>query len=235
MPGVFLEHQRLGLAQHLEVHAGGHEMELDVGMLELRTRFEERRDMRHREGQQAAPHDGVFERLPDQPRPARQLVHRHVFGLQPPLHADHVVVLEVLADAAQLGHHRDAARGQHLAASDAGQLEKLRRGDGARRQDHLALRPHGAAHAVLQELDADGTLAFEQEARRQRVGLDLQVRPVHDRMEIAYGGRMALAVLHRELEPAHAFLLAGIDVARQRGCRPRRRRRSAPRRSDAAR
>jgi hypothetical protein len=48
------------------------------------------------------------------------------------------MVLQVLADARHMVRDRDPERLQPLAAADAGQLEDLRRADGAGGEDRLA-------------------------------------------------------------------------------------------------
>ena len=51
-----------------------------------------------------------------------------------------VVVLHVLADAAQFMHDRHADAAEMLGIADPRQLQDVRRADRARRQDHLARR-----------------------------------------------------------------------------------------------
>ena len=90
--------------------------------------------------EEAAAGRQVARRLTDQAEPARALVVRHPRRPDPPLHAPVDVVAEVLADRGQRVPHRNAVRPQHLRRADAGQFEKLRRGDGAGAQDDLARR-----------------------------------------------------------------------------------------------
>ena len=54
------------------------------------------------------------------------------------LDVDLEVVLEVLADAGQVVHERDAELGEVLLVADAGELEQLRGVDRAAAQDDLA-------------------------------------------------------------------------------------------------
>ena len=76
-------------------------MELQIGVHQLRPGFAERHNMRHREGEKALSLEGVFENFLDQIRSAREFVDRDAFRLQPPLAADHEMVLQVFTDAPQ--------------------------------------------------------------------------------------------------------------------------------------
>jgi hypothetical protein len=51
-----------------------------------------------------------------------------------------IVVLHILADAAQLVHDGDADAPEMVGFADTRQLQEVRRADGTRRQDHLAHR-----------------------------------------------------------------------------------------------
>src|SRR5262249_6363071 len=85
------------------------------------------------------------------------------------------MVLEILADAGQVVQGRDAMGGELLARPDAGQLQELRIVDRAGREDHLAPRHHSSRLTALAIFDADGLVSLEQDAGRERMGLDRQV------------------------------------------------------------
>ena len=123
------------------------------------------------------------------------------------LHADLEMVLQVGADAGHVGDHRDAVAAQQIRRADAGKLQELRRIERAAGEDDLALGVGGARRRALTILNADGAPALEQDARRQRVELDLEVWPYARLLQIAGGGRPAAAVLHRQLEVADTLLL----------------------------
>ena len=82
--------------------------------------------------------------------------------------ADFVAVLQILADAGQIGHDRDAEAFQLGARSDAGKLQQLRTVERAARQNDFAARTHLACAA---ERPAS--------AVRSRIGA-IDVRLVHD-------------------------------------------------------
>ena len=67
----------------------------------------------------------------------------------------------------------------------------------------------GAAFAIF---DADRAPPVEQDACRQRVGHQRQIRPPARLLEIAGRGRPAAAVLRRQLEIAGAFLLRPVEI-----------------------
>ncbi len=85
------------------------------------------------------------------------------------------VVLQVGAHAGQVVHHRDVQRLQQGRWPDARALQDLRRGDGARAQQHFALCMGGLGLVFEQVGHADGALAGEQDAVGQRVGDDGEV------------------------------------------------------------
>src|SRR5437660_3073147 len=75
--------------------------------------------------------------------------------------------------------------------ADTGELQDMRRPDGARRQDHFSRGVDPLQPAAAGVLDADRTGAVEQDAVDQSVGDDPQVRPLQCRTQI--GARRALA------------------------------------------
>ena len=94
----------------------------------------------------------------------------------------------------------------------AGELQQLRRvvraaGD----QDFLA-RPRRAHAAFLLVFDRLGALAFEQDALRQRRGLDMQVAAVLSRTQIGECRAGAPAATGRGLEKSRAFLGRAVEI-----------------------
>src|SRR6185369_13592388 len=89
----------------------------------------------------------VFDRLARQPPAARIVVEGEVLAGDREFDARRIMIAQILADAAQLVHRRDAARTEQLALPDAGQLQQFRRIDRTARDDHFARRPRFAPHA----------------------------------------------------------------------------------------
>ena len=85
------------------------------------------------------------------------------------------VVLQVLADARDIGDHVDAEPPQLLGIADPGQLEELRRCDRPAREDHLA-GPGLDSRAAVRVFDADRAVPLEQDPGDERAGLDAKVR-----------------------------------------------------------
>lgn len=107
-------------------------------------------------------------------------------------HESHrIVVAQVLADARQMLHHRDAERLQVLRVADARQLQQLRGVDRATANDDLAVRVDAPGHPCLafdEVLDATRPLLLDQDARGLRTGADDQVSAAACRpQEGAYG------------------------------------------------
>ena len=90
-----------------------------------------------------------------------------VAGHAPGLHIVDVV-LQVLAHAGQVVHHRHTRLLQVGGRADARQLQQLRRPKGARRQDHLAPCPHRLQGAALVVGHARGAPALQRHFGRRR-------------------------------------------------------------------
>ena len=109
--------------------------------------------------------------------------------LQPADDADLVAILQILADALQIDPRLDAERFHFLLRPDAGQHQKLRRVEGAAREDDFArgiglLRRAGGLRRIVGGAiqpgafeigDADGAIALvEQHLCRQRIQFDFK-------------------------------------------------------------
>src|SRR3954452_4778089 len=127
--------------------------------------------------QEAASLRDVEEPLPQPAQAARALVEGHPVAADAPLHARRPVVAQILADAAQFMHHRDAEPLQPLGLPDAGELEELRRGDRAGRDDDLACGARLELLALHRVPHTDAAPPLEQQALRMRTGLDAQIAP----------------------------------------------------------
>src|SRR5205807_3227445 len=88
--------------------------------------------------------------------------------------------------------------------------------DDAAGQDHLALGPDDQSLIAFEIFDPGGALAFEENARRQRSGLDHEVWPPQGRPQISVGGAAAASVADRLLRAAEAFLLLAVVIVGQR-------------------
>ena len=122
------------------------------------------------------------------------------------------MVAQVLADALQFVHRRDAQRPQPVALADAGEFEQLRRIDRAAGDDDLACGSRFALLAVHGIAHADATLAFQDERLGDGALVDLQVGAAARRIEIAEGGALAAAPGDRHLGHADAFLRGAVLV-----------------------
>ena len=99
------------------------------------------------------------------------------------------------------------------AVADAGQHQQLRRLERAGGQDHLAPRADRLLLLALHVFDADGALALEQNLRRLRRRLDLEIAAVADmRMHIGARRAPALAVVLRHLVGAESFVIFGVEI-----------------------
>ena len=97
------------------------------------------------------------------------------------LDVDLEVILQVLADARQVVHDRDAERLELARVPDAGELQQLRRVDRAAAEDDL-LRADHLRLAAVHDLDPDRARPLEDDPVHERAAANLEVRPVGNRM-----------------------------------------------------
>ncbi len=193
---------------------GDHEHGLDIRHRFLGTRLQEARALgevrRQHAAAEAAPVDDAFQHGPDaRERQAHQAARRA--GLVAVHDVD--VILQVLADARGVEHHRNAQLAQRFPGPDARQHQHLRRLQRAGRQQHLARGEHlfrGAARIAI--FDAYRVQSFHQDAGGARTRDHMQVGPLQVRRDVALGRAAALAVLLRELRQADAFEARAVEV-----------------------
>ena len=137
-----------------------------------------------------------------------QLVVPEVFR-EPELQHEHAVLAHPGADVRAVDHDVDAGGPQRVRGTDAGELEDLGRGDGARREDHLA---RGEGLDAVAPSHADRAAAVEHHPVDDRVQRDGQVGTVHDRVQERVGRADPLAVADRRHRVADAFLVGLVEV-----------------------
>jgi hypothetical protein len=84
------------------------------------------------------------------------VIHRDRLGTAI-LHADLQVVLQVGSDARHVGNHVDAQRAQQRGRSEPGELQELRRVEGAAGKDDLAVRMGDAGRIATPIFDANSS------------------------------------------------------------------------------
>ena len=163
------------------------DLDLGVGAVELRAGLEEPDDVERGRRQRPAPGRLVLlRRRLLAGLGAEQLVVAEVFR-EPELQQEHAVLAQPGADVRAVHHDVDAGGPQRVRGTDAGELEDLGRGDGARREDHLAGGAGLDGLSVLAPPHADRPAALEQHPIDDRVQRDGQVGTVHDRVEERVG------------------------------------------------
>ena len=85
------------------------------------------------------------------------------------------MILQITADTGRIEHDLDAVLVEQVRRSDAGELQELRRVVGAAGDQDLLARACRAQAALLPVFDRFGAAALEQDALRQRRGLDMQI------------------------------------------------------------
>ena len=130
------------------------------------------------------------------------------------------MVLQVFAYALDRRHHRYAQRLQQRGVGDTGELQQLRRVDGATTQDNFAARTHLLQLAPVPHLHAGRTRRtgrpVEQDPGGKRSGAQCQVAPLQRRPQVSHGGTPAPALVNRHIHGAEAFLLVPVHVLGER-------------------
>src|SRR5262249_34124487 len=133
-------------------------------------------------------------------------------GADRPARARRIMIAQVLADAGQRLTDLDAERLQALGLADARQLEQLGRVDRAAAHHDVAPGSRLALRAVHRIAHADAALAVEQQAVRHGAGLDVQVGPLADGIEIGARRAYALAAENARLAHGDAVLSRAVVV-----------------------
>ena len=132
------------------------------------------------------------------------------------LHIGFQVVLQVLAHAAERRPYPNAQPLQQGRVADARELQQLRRIDGAAAQDHLAAGVQALQLAAAHRLYAHGARRVvgpvEQDAGRERGGLQRQVGALQGRAKVRHRGAPAPAPVHRHVHRAKTLLAKPVHV-----------------------
>ena len=102
--------------------------------------------------------------------------------------------------------------GQAIGSADAGQLQKLRRIDGAGAQNHIDVGVGLRNDTADGILDALGAPAAQEHAVNQRSGLYLEIRAAESRCQIRAGSAAPPAVAGGAVDPAKALLPFTVRV-----------------------
>ena len=203
--------ERVGIGHAARVGAEGLQVELDVGGVEVGPGLEEGGAEARRHGHRALARPKVAQRdhalFPE-------AVDLGVDGRQRGL-VDRPrlkVILQVAAHALQLLHHLDPVAAQVLGPADAGDHQQLRRGDGARAQDHLARGADRLDRALVHHLEPGAAPALEGQPPRGAAGQHGQVGPRLGRVQVGHRRGTAPPVAHGLLEMRHAVLPGAVVV-----------------------
>ena len=124
------------------------------------------------------------------------------------------MVAQVLAHTRELVNDFDAGALQHVALSDTGELEQLRRLNRARGEEHFAPRPDGALLAALAIGEADRFASLEHNALRERAAFDGEIRALHRGKQIGVGSVAAAPAADVVLEVAHTLEARSVVIVR---------------------
>src|SRR5262245_39717253 len=164
-------------------------------------------------GEKASAGANIEEPVAQAAQPACALVEGHAVAADAPLHARRPMVPQILTHARQMVSDLDAEPLEAVALADAGELQKLGRGDGPRRHDHLV----GCTRLALEPPDAIAhphtAMTLEQELLGQRVGLDAEVAPRARRIEVTARRAHAPAPADGGLRHGDAFLIRAVVIA----------------------
>src|SRR6185312_1092871 len=156
--------EEAGIAVQLlpdRVGAEQYEMDLHVRRSERRIGLEEAAGVPGADAERPLTRQRVLHRHADAAAPRR---HRVVDGdrlAAAIVEARLEVVLQIGADARRVAHHRNAEGPEQFAWADAGELQQLRRVEGAAGENDLAIGAGAAQLPVLPVFDADGARPFK--------------------------------------------------------------------------
>ena len=122
------------------------------------------------------------------------------------------MVLQIAPDARQLMADGDAQALQHVARPDAGELQELRRADGAGGEHDLGPRGRGFRPVAPAEGDTGAAAAVEQKGLGLRAGEHHKVWPASRRPQEGLGGGPADATALGHVEVAAALVVAAIEI-----------------------
>jgi len=91
------------------------------------------------------------------------------------------MILQVTADAPQIGDRLDLELPKFLGVADTGQHEKSRTVDRAGREEHFARRPNLLGAVGGHDFDPGRTVALERDLRDVAIQQQSEVRPVEVR------------------------------------------------------
>ena len=191
--------------------AAGREQHLDIAALQLRPRFPVHMDQRRAERDDAGPPGQPARDFHAESPTARAFIERDRVA-RARNHAHGEVVAQVLAHPGQVLQHLDAELPQLLRRPDAGQLQQLRRVEGACTDDHFAAGAHLAARAALIEAHADRAPVFEQDAGGLRRDAQVDAAAPDRRMQKRSGATDPPTFENIALEIARALLARAVVV-----------------------
>ncbi len=199
---------------------GDHEMQLQVRFAQVGPALDEAARFGEVGGDHAAAFAPVAQDLAQYAHTAAQRIADQVEVEDLLVQDDVEMVLQVLADAGQVLHHRNPQRAQMRRRAHARSHQQLRRTERPRRHDHLAPRAQRLGAAAAVHRHARRALAFEDDAQRLRAGQHRQQAPsAVERgvgsvaaMQIGARGIPALPVELRDLVEPNPFLLGAVEI-----------------------
>jgi hypothetical protein len=126
------------------------------------------------------------------------------------------VVLQGLAHAGQVVHHRQADRLELRLVADAGQLQELRRPDSARGEDDLAAACHRLGALPSPVPHADRTTGGDVDPGDEHLGQDVEVAAPPHRVQVGAGGVLPPAAPDPLVERREALLPQAVGVGQNR-------------------
>src|SRR3546814_18362296 len=103
---------------------------------------------------------------------------------------------------------------QVIGVADPGHLKQMRAADRTGRQDYLLSGRRRQSSAVLQQTHADGSLAIKSDLLDLRLGEDLEVRAVPDRVQEAAGSTLQVSFSDRELVRSEESGVGKVGVSK---------------------
>ena len=197
----------------LEQHRGEDQLELRPGGSGVDP--DERCGLRHVRRERAASQRQPREQV------TRPLGRPERLGVDRGEHTVRQVVAQVPAHAGQCGDDGDPVPLELLGGADPGEQEELGRVDRPGGEHDLARGVRLLLVPIQEVRDPAGATALDEEAGRVRAGDDRQVRPVHDRSQVAVDDTVAPSAEDGDRREPDARVVGGVEVRRARDRRRR--------------
>ena len=163
-------------------------------------------------GKEAITEKRVFRGFSYQAPAARIVIEGGVAGDDFEFHARRVMIAQILPNAFQRMHRRNAMGAEQIRLANARQFQQFRRIDGAGADNHLSRRARFADFAIDAVAHAKAASAFQYKILRKRALFDGEIGPSPRRVQIGEGSALPPPLRDGHLRHADTFLPHPVQI-----------------------